>query len=273
MGFMVQQVEEDDVPLSQVFRVSAPLPLQEDKEEGKDGDQCKTSGRPSVENLIGNLEERVAAVEVALSNAMGGIRNILRFMSDIKGHFAKDAGVQSTGDVEGIILEALAEGGSVPPQEPAVQTKVDTGNLARGNRLACSHSNSAKPSLPHTPVGRGASIETPFVVLDDTSSQSVGHKRANVRDTTIQDSPAKRVHMNPRIRPLPFEGRLGVTGSNSPKGKAAVGPSDGPTVRPQKKDPPVNEDVAEVGGASDTDTRLPALGPKSHSVSTLHPSL
>lgn len=258
--------------MSQVFRVSAPIPLHANKDEGKDEDQCETSGKPHVEKLLGNLEDRVAAVEVALGSAMGGISNILTFMSDIKRQLAKDAGVQSGGDVEGVILEACKEGASAPSQISPQQTHLGIDTVAGGNNLGGSQTISTKQSLPQTPMAPGASLDDPLVVCDDTSSQSVGRKRVGVRTRDAHDSPAKRVHTNPRIRTLPVEGRLGVQDANFPKGKVAACLSEGHTARAKKhKDPPGQDDATDFGYTSDSELRLPALGPKSHSVSTLNP--
>lgn len=67
-------------------------------------------------------------MEASLANAMGGISNILSFMCDIKRHFAKEAGVKTTDEVEGMPLVGVEVG--TPPL--ATACACEDGGCGRG---------------------------------------------------------------------------------------------------------------------------------------------
>ena len=264
---MCVQVEEDDAPLSQVFRLSSPLPVHADDVEGKHEDRCTGSPRPHIEELLRRLEKRVAAVETSLGSSMVGISNILEFMQNMKRHFAKEDGLRSGHDVSGSPLGGVQPGTTTPPQG---KLRAKTENVAKGVAGIGSHSSSIKQSQPHTEVARGASFGNPVVVLnDDESSKSAEIHKVGDRVFTAQDGPAKRVHCNPRIRRSPFKGRLPLSPPTASKEKHAMGHTGGPSTRADNyKDPPGYEGATDFGPTSNSEIKLPVLRPRNNSVCT-----
>ena len=263
------QAEEDDVPLSQVFRLGSSPPAQPGNEKDSIEEPGLTNARPDVEKLLRRLEERVAAMETSMQNAVGGISNILSFMHDIKSAFPAEAAPKTDGAMHASPLAGVEPGTSNPP---SMHLHGRIGTTARGKAVAGSRTGSVRESPPHTNVPRGTSSSNPVVVQEDESSRSAEHERVSDLDIGIQGGPASRVHSNPRMRPVPFQGKFGVSPASTSKDQAPSGPAGTPTSRKTKyRDPPGYDNVEDFGRSSDTEIHLPVLRPKNNSVSARNP--
>jgi hypothetical protein len=266
---MCLQAEEDDVPLSQVFRIGSSPPAQADNDKDDREEPGLTTERPDVEKLLRRLEERVAAVETSLQSAVGGISSILSFMGDIKRAFPAEVAPKTYGAMHAMPLGRVELGTSNPP---SMQVNVGTGTTPRGKAVTGSHTGSVRESPANTNVKRGTSSSNPVVVQEDESSRSAEHVQASDRTLGVQGGPASRVHSNPRMRPIPFQGKLGVSPASTSKDQAASGPAGTPTSRKTKyKDPPGYDDLEDFGRSSETEVVLPVLRPKNNSVRLRNP--
>lgn len=90
------QVEEDDKPLSHIFRLHTGTSLKPEAEQRNDNHHCITSSRSNVENLIDNLEQRLTVVEATVTNALDGISHIVSVMDAIKKHINVNVEVPPT---------------------------------------------------------------------------------------------------------------------------------------------------------------------------------
>lgn len=269
MSNLCSQAEEDDVPLSQVFRLASSPPAQADNEKDNIEDPGSTTTRPDVEKLLRRLEERVAAVETSLQNAVGGISNILNFMHELKRAFPAEAAPKTDGAMHGMPNVGVELGTS---NRPSMHVHGRTGTTPRGKAVTESHTGSVRESAPHENVARGTSSSNPVVVHEDESSKSAEHERLSDRALGVPGGPASRVHSNPRMRPVPFQGKLGVSPASTSKDAATCGPAGTPTSRMTKyKDPPGYDDVEDFGRTSETEIQLPVLRPKNNSVSAQKP--
>lgn len=265
---MCSQAKEDDVPLSQVFRRSATPTLQDDTEKCDIEEHDVTSPKRD-EKTLRTLEERVAAVETTLGNAMGGITNILSFMEDIKRHFPSEAAPKTGGDVSTKPVIGVGHGTSTPPQW-YVHGRPE--NTHEKNALTSSHTSSAKETPPDTDVPRGTCSRKPLVLPEDDSSGSAENDKVAVRVCPSRTGPASRVHSNPRMRPVPHQGKVAVSGPSSSREHVVPGPSGTPTSRMKThKDPPQWDNVEDYGRTSETQIELPVLRPKNNTVIASHP--
>lgn len=250
--------EEDDVPLSQVFRVSTPAPLEPEGGHGQEVEDRVTSQLPGVEKLLGALDQKVSTVEASLATALEGIRNILSELCEIKRNLRKGAGAGTTDDLEGRAAVGDKARTSSPPH-CQVPVKTEKGG---DNSLTDSQSD----------VPRGATVSNPVVVQDDASSHSEEEFRVRSRICCSQDGPGRRVHTNPRMRVQPFEGTLPFCLPRASKDETELDPSVAPNPRtPKYRDPAGYEDVADFGRTTEPKVKLPVLSPRKNSVSAPNP--
>ena len=268
-SIICSQAEEDDVPLSQVFRLGCSPPAQARDEKENIEEPGLTSARPHVEKLLRRLEERVAALETSLENAVGGISSILSCMHDIKRALPAEAAPKTDGGMHTMPLVGVDPGTSNPP---SMHVHGRIGTTPRGKAVTGSHTGSVRGSPPQMNVPRGTSSSNPVLVQEDESSRSAEHEKHSDRALCVQSGPAIRVHSNPRMRPIPFQGKLGVSPASTSKDQAPSGPAGTPTSRMTKyRDPPGYENVEDFGRSSSTEIQLPVLRPKNNSVSALNP--
>ena len=252
------QVPEDDRPLSQIFRLSVPLGTHAPDEARKVEVSSATQPRPDVSKNEYTVEQRVAALEKCLADAMGSIPHILSELRDIKSLVGGKSGVR----IENWSLKVGAAGSS----EAGVclkKEKVTSGNAGTGSPL-----KSKVHSPTRTRNVSGASLSQPLVVEDDASSDSP----QTASPSPVRNRRATRVHANPRQRVIPFEGRLPPPRTHTPKRHATiVAPAGGgQTHDPNNKNPPVHERVTDSGTTSEPKTKLPILQPKKNSVSVVN---
>jgi hypothetical protein len=265
---MCSQAEEDDVPLSQVFRRSDTPTLHADTEKVDIEEHDVTSPKRD-EKILRTLEDRVAAVETTLGNAMGGITNILSFMEDMRRHFPREPAPKTGGDISTRPGLAVGLGTSTPPQWNVHERPEITAGV---NAVTSSHTSSAKETPPDTDVPRGTCSRKPLVLAEDDSSGSAEDDEVAGRVCPSRTGPASRVHSNPRMRPVPQQCKLPVSGPSSSREHAAPGPSGTPTSRMrEQKDPPHSDNAEDIGRTSETQVELPILRPKNNTVIASHP--
>lgn len=263
------QAEEDDVPLSQVFRLGSSPPPQPGNEKDHIEGPGLTNARADVEKLLRSFEERVAAMETSMQHVVGGISNILSFMHDIKRAFPAEAATKNDGAMHAVPLVGVELGTSNPHSMLPHGRK---GTMPRAKAVAGSRTGSVRESPPHTNVPRGTSSSNPVVVQEDESSRSAEHEKVSDLALGVQGGPASRVHSNPRMRPIPFQGKFGVSPASTSKDQAPSGPAGTPTSRKTKyRDPPGYDNVEDFGRSSSTEIQLPVLRPKNNSVSARNP--
>ena len=208
-------------------------------------------------------------METSLQNAVGGISNILSFMHEIKRTLPAEATPKTDGAVTAMALAGNDIGLSNPP---SMHVHGRIGATARAKAVTGSHTGSVRESPQHTNVPRGTSSSNPVLVQEDESSRSAEHEKVSDRALGVQGGPACRVHSNPRMRPIPFQGKLGVSPASTSKDQVPSGPAGTPTSRMTKyRDPPGYDNVEDFGKSSDTEIQLPVLRPKNNSVCPRNP--
>jgi hypothetical protein len=254
---MLEQAEDDDVPLSQVFRLGGPLVEGAEEEHGNEVDQCVGSSQPHVERLLRVLERMIADVEATLATAMDGISSIMNSMVAIKNHLSlpREAGAKTTGEVGGMRpIHAVVA--AADPSQQRVHGKMDgVAHASADMRTPC---NTMKHNLPHGQVARGTPSCNLVVLQEGMSSESEGNNKVRSRASLPQDNLTKMVLTNPRIRLLPVEGRLATYRPSYSKDKVVSSSSGGPSSRTQKyKDPPGYDDAADFGKTPEIHMEVP----------------
>ena len=296
MRYVSIQVQEDDQPLSQIFRLGTQPPDEARKVEVSTATQPRpdvsphehrkvevssaAQPRPDVSPHEHTLEQRVDALEKGLADAMGAIPHILSELRDIKSLVGGKSAVRISNWSLKVGAPKSREAGVCVKREKATSGNVGTGSPSK--------------SKVHSPTRArdvsGASLSQPLVVEDDASSDSP----RTASPSPVRNRRAIRPHANPRQRVIPFEGRLHPPRTNTPKRHATtVGPAGGgQTHEPRHKNPPGHERVTDLGTSSERATdvgatservtdlgttsepknKLPILQPKKNSVSVLQPS-
>jgi hypothetical protein len=208
----------------------------------------------------------VAGLEESMSSALSGISRILSALSDMKRSISADGGPQQA-DAMNVSVPTVGPvaGTSTPPEwQVRARTQPD-GEFTVGTG---SQSKSQKESSAHTDAARGASFSHPLVVQVPSSSDSEENNTPCRRVSTMEDSPAKRVHLNPRMRVAPVEVRLGQSRPVNEKGPPSGGPAGSPQSRAYKyKNPPGYEDARDFGTTSEPRYKVPELQPRKKNVS------
>jgi hypothetical protein len=208
----------------------------------------------------------MAAMESSLANVKGEITQILMVVLDIKEHLDGETGSQTHPAANGI---HPAEVDAAKRSQPGGRVRTEADQAGDGRGAKASLSISRKPPAVQTSAERGASPNHPLVVVDDASSGSESDKVADIRTPITPDGPGTRVHKNPRMRVVPYEGRLVPGRSESQKRKAVPKTEEQSPIRRTKyKDPPGYENLADFGTTSETQYKLPVLQPKKKPVST-----
>lgn len=266
------QIEEDDQPLSQVFRIGAHNGVQSE-EEGRKGQQHRITSSPSnIKKVVGNLERRVASVEASMTGVVGGISSILSELRALKNQFAKHRRWPASENISAmpVARQVVAKCASLEQKPCIARQPVRDDNAGRE-----SLSNSPKPSLPQSDLHRGASFSDPLEVEDDESSQSASSKGGGLEGgatAPAQQSLAARVHANPRIKVVPLPARLAVARPPTVPGISDADPTGEPAPKEARyKDQAEHEDVHDFGRTSEPQYKGPVLKPRKNSVRSRYP--
>lgn len=272
-AFMHIQVEEDDTPLSHMLRPRTVAGHHPEDEQRKDVRQSITSPKSTYENMMGNFEQRLSAVEATVIGTSRGIEHIVSVMGDLKKHI--------------IVNDVVPPGTTNATDLPSAQKIQNSCKCPQGSRKDSgphlhahkepagmgSQTNVKQTPPPQSDMHRGASFSDPVQVEDDASSQSVDVKPVRVQRglaTTIHTPLAARVHANPRQRVVPLYGKLPLA---RPPKVTKEPKTEPPKYRPIYKDPPGYEDVEDFGPTSETQYTGPVLKPRKSSVSESKPML
>ena len=217
-----------------------------------------------------HLEKRLGILEEKFSGLEASIAGIMSEVCELKNHFARQGKLHRTDECTGLSCARVEAATSTPSEwrqcGPVQSGGDDAADVGTHGNPQDPRSNTEIP-LAIGDGARGASFSRPLIVQDDASSRSADSNKKGVGPSTAVDSPARRVHANPRIRAIPFQIRLAVAPPCSPTTTTVVGPSNAtPTRVPKYRDPPGYDDVADFGCSSEPKYELPVLKPRKHPV-------
>ena len=215
----------------------------------------------------------IAAIETSVGKAADGLSHILSELRSLKKHIAVHAGGTPSANIPAMPVSRGVADNCVGPDHKSCGPLEHVGD---DNVGTTSHSNFRIPSLPHSNVHRGASFSDPLEVDDSESTDSLDSKGAaeqHCSPAPIQHTPARRVHLNPRLRVSPLSARLAVARPPTVKGGAESDPTgEQPPKERRYKDPSRNKDIADFGHTSKPQYTGPVLKPRKNSVSLCYPS-
>ena len=258
------QAEEDEQPLSQIFRI--PIPSDHCNACGQIGNG---SWQPQVDRLLDMLEKRIVGVEEKLGTVVDGIARIVTELGTRSRDHRLDAGVQTSA---GLVEVPVAHLHAV--LSPGLQ-RGNSGGEDKGGRTCAATPAPTQPqqqSSAQDGGARGGIEDHPIVVTDDVSS-SGGNKIDSIVGSPGGGSKiSKRVHANPRQRVVPFTGILAGPAHQAPAGDQRDAQAF--YVAPHTtmyKDPPGYEGVTDFGPTTETAYAPPVLQPKRHGVRIFFP--
>ena len=256
------------------------------------GDDCHVCGRPrdsawrsDVDRMLSLLVKRIEgveetmhekvgkrieAVEETMHEVVGGMSNIMDELEVIRRHVCVDTGVQTMNNEVNVQARRVFVATSTPSNAQQCNSQSNVGDAVVD---VATPSSPQKPVGPHPVEPLRPSTSRPFVVdLENMSSRSDDNNATGV-GKKIMDSPAARVHSNPRQRVVPcvrkslgWAATAGKEESTGTHGAVTPVPPNPIPYAPKYKDPPGYDQASDFGEADEPSFKPPTLKPRKKGV-------
>lgn len=218
--------------------------------------------------MEGALEKKVAGVEEKMEVVLKGIGDIMTELGGKGRQIANDVGVLPSDDTRPMPFERVHV---APSTSTESQRRVNHNNVANPGADKANPAKADQTSMPQTDEAHGTLSNHPIVVEVDGSSSSSSGK--NKKPT--EGSPNKlillaaSVHANPRLRVVPFVGRLAVARQSMPLGHACKATGSG---APKYRDPPGYGNDRDFGSTTEPECKALQIEPKKKKVRSCRPA-